>query len=105
MPNIFEYLGIIIRFYSNEHEPIHIHTIYGNPVVKVSFFIKDGKIYRTTFVEEKGSFPPQKMKQLNKFVSIYKLKIAYRWEQYLIWILKVTNEKITKTIKNEDSYN
>ncbi len=25
MPKIFEYLGIIIMFYSNEHEPIHVH--------------------------------------------------------------------------------
>ena len=25
MPKIYEYLGIILFFYSNEHEPIHIH--------------------------------------------------------------------------------
>ena len=25
MPKIFEYLGIIIMFYSNEHEPIPVH--------------------------------------------------------------------------------
>lgn len=105
MPTIFEYLGIIIRFYSNEHEPIHVHATYGNSVVKVSFFLKDGKIYRTTFVEEKGTFPPKKMKQLKKFVSIYKLKIVYRWEQYFIWKQKVSNVKITKAIKNDDSYN
>lgn len=25
MPKIFEYLGILIFFYSNEHEPVHVH--------------------------------------------------------------------------------
>ncbi len=25
MPKIFEYLGILIFFYSNEHEPIHVN--------------------------------------------------------------------------------
>jgi hypothetical protein len=25
MPKIYEYLGIIIMFYSNEHEPIDVH--------------------------------------------------------------------------------
>ncbi|HCG5141951.1 TPA: DUF4160 domain-containing protein, partial [Vibrio parahaemolyticus] len=25
MPKIYEYLGIVLFFYSNEHEPIHIH--------------------------------------------------------------------------------
>jgi hypothetical protein len=105
MPTIFEYLGIIIRFYSNEHEPIHVHAIYNDCVVKVSFFINDGKVYRTTFVEEKGSFPPQKMKQLKKFVSIYKHKIIERWQQYFILKQKVSNEKITKQLKNENNYN
>ncbi|MCL2101430.1 MAG: DUF4160 domain-containing protein [Fibromonadales bacterium] len=26
MPSIFEYLGIVLYFFSNEHEPIHIHA-------------------------------------------------------------------------------
>ncbi len=29
MPKIFEYLGILIFFYSNEHEPIHVHAKKG----------------------------------------------------------------------------
>ena len=28
MPKIYEYLGIIIMFYSNEHKPIHVHGKY-----------------------------------------------------------------------------
>ena len=30
MPSIFEYLGIILYFYSNEHEPIHVHGRIGD---------------------------------------------------------------------------
>ena len=26
MPKIFEYFGLVIFFYSNEHEPIHVHA-------------------------------------------------------------------------------
>jgi len=29
MPKLYEYLGILIFFYSNEHEPIHVHAKYG----------------------------------------------------------------------------
>ena len=29
MPKIFEYFGFIFYFYSNEHEPIHVHVIHG----------------------------------------------------------------------------
>ena len=27
MPKIFEYFGFIFLFYSNEHEPIHVHVM------------------------------------------------------------------------------
>ena len=28
MPKLYEYLGIIVLFYSNEHLPIHVHGKY-----------------------------------------------------------------------------
>lgn len=28
MPKLYEYFGLIILFYSNEHEPIHVHGKY-----------------------------------------------------------------------------
>ena len=30
MPKIFEYFGFIFYFFSNEHEPIHVHVIHGS---------------------------------------------------------------------------
>ncbi len=32
MPKIFEYFGFIFYFYSNEHEPIHVHVMHGGKV-------------------------------------------------------------------------
>lgn len=26
MPKIFEYFGFIFLFYSNEHDPVHVHA-------------------------------------------------------------------------------
>ena len=28
MPKIFEYFGFVFFFYSNEHEPIHVHVTH-----------------------------------------------------------------------------
>ncbi len=39
MPNIFEYLGILIFFYSNEHEPIHVHAKKESMKAKRSFLL------------------------------------------------------------------
>ncbi len=30
MPKIYEYFGFIFYFYSNEHEPIHVHVSLGD---------------------------------------------------------------------------
>jgi hypothetical protein len=44
MPKIFEYLGIVIMFYSNEHEPIHVHGKFQGLESKAEFIIQDGKM-------------------------------------------------------------
>ncbi len=44
MPKIFEYFGILIFFYSNEHEPIHVHARRGENESKAEFVILDGVV-------------------------------------------------------------
>jgi hypothetical protein len=43
MPKIFEYLGILIFFHSNEHEPIHVHGKYEGFESKADFILWTGK--------------------------------------------------------------
>jgi len=98
MPKIYEYLGITIMFYSDEHEPIHIHAIYGEAAIKVAFFLKEGEIYRVTYKEIRGSFSSSKLKQLKKFISKYKKDIVLAWDNYFIWKTKVKFIRITKKL-------
>lgn len=44
MPKIFEYLGILIFFYSNEHDPVHVHGKHDGFESRAEFYIVDGKI-------------------------------------------------------------
>ncbi|MGI4734767.1 MAG: DUF4160 domain-containing protein [Janthinobacterium lividum] len=39
MPKLYEYLGLIIFFYSNEHEPIHVHGQYDGRESKAEFLL------------------------------------------------------------------
>lgn len=50
MPKLYEYFGLIILFYSNEHEPIHVHGKYQSEESKAELIFEDGK-----FVEVKIS--------------------------------------------------
>ncbi len=44
MPKIYEYMGIVLFFYSNEHEPIHIHGKYDGKESKAEIYFFAGRI-------------------------------------------------------------
>lgn len=44
MPKIYIYLGVIILFYSNEHEPVHVHGKYQGMESKAELIINEGKV-------------------------------------------------------------
>jgi len=44
MPKIFEYFGIVFYFYSNEHEPIHVHVTTGDCETIFELIMEDGEL-------------------------------------------------------------
>ena len=44
MPKIYTYMGIVIMFYSNEHEPIHVHGKFQGYESKAEILIENGKV-------------------------------------------------------------
>ncbi len=99
MPVIYEYLGIVISFWSNEHQPVHVHATYGDAIVKVSFYVEEGRITTIRYKEEKGTFNQAKLRQLKDFISVYKYAILYAWEQKFIENVQIKKIVITKKIK------
>jgi hypothetical protein len=101
MPRIFEYLGIIIFFYSNEHEPIHVHAKKGEFESKAEFIISDGKIIEIRIQENKG-FKPLKgtdLRNFKDFLSIFADKIVKKWIDYFVYHRDIDFERITKKLK------
>lgn len=82
MPTLFEYMGIRISFFSNEHMPIHIHAFKNGNEVVVKFFVKDETIYKTTYQNKRGEFSAKEMKDLKDFVGRYKYNIIILWKQF-----------------------
>ncbi|HWX43134.1 MAG TPA: DUF4160 domain-containing protein [Blastocatellia bacterium] len=42
MPKLYEYFGIIVLFYSNEHEPVHVHGKRQGRETKAELVIENG---------------------------------------------------------------
>lgn len=75
MPTLFEIFGLRFFFFSNEHEPIHVHAENGDGRVKVQV-LPEIKI-----VENKGMKPKDIKKVLN-IVTMYKSEICDEWKTY-----------------------
>ena len=73
MPVLSRFYGIIIRMYflQKEHNPPHIHAIYGDDVAAIT--ISDGKVIE-------GSLPGKALEMVKEWVSLHKEELLLMWE-------------------------
>ena len=100
MPKLFEYLGVLIFFYSNEHEPIHVHGKYNGLESKAEFYIVDGEIVEIKIKLVKGRRPltGSNLKDFEVFLEKYADKIVEKWVDYFVYHKNIEFEKINTRI-------
>lgn len=100
MPKVFKYLGIVMFFYSNEHEPIHIHAEKGGLESKAEFYIVEGKVTEIKISNVKGRKPLKgnELKDFKIFISRYADQIIQKWIEYFIYHKKVDFEIINERL-------
>ena len=98
MPKIFEYLGIMILFYSNEHEPVHVHGKYQGKESKAELIIEDGKVVEIIIKSVRGRAPlPAKiLRAFEEFVNAYSNKIVQKWIDYFVLHKNISCEKVER---------
>jgi hypothetical protein len=101
MPKLFEYLGILIYFYSNEHEPIHVHAKKAEYESKAEFYIIDGIVTEIKITEVKGKRPiiGNDLKNFEIFLENYSEKVVQKWIDYFVYHKEIEFEKITKKLR------
>jgi len=100
MPKIFEYLGIVVFFHSNEHEPVHVHGRYGEHESKAEIYIVDGQITEIRIKIVKGRRPltSAKLKDFEDFLKIYANQIVQKWIDYFVYHKSVVFERINSKV-------
>jgi hypothetical protein len=100
MPKLYEYLGIIIFFYANEHEPIHVHARKGEYESKAEIIVIDGKVEEIIIRNVSGKKPltGKELKHLKTFLNHYADAIVIKWVDYFVYHKELTFEKITKKL-------
>jgi len=101
MPKIYTYLGIVILFYSNEHEPIHVHGKHQGTESKAEIIIEDGNVKEVRIKTVKGKKPldATTLKDFMRFVDAYADKIVQKWINYFVLHKQVTCENVNRRLK------
>ncbi len=100
MPKLYEYFGLIILFYSHEHEPVHVHGKYHDKESKAEIIFENGKFKEILISEVKGKAPldPVNLRKFRKITEYYRDDIIRKWIDYFVYNVEISSEKITKKI-------
>ena len=101
MTKLYEYLGILLYFYSNEHEPIHVHAKKAEFESKAEFYIIDGVVSEIIITEVRGKKPlnGSELNDFKLFLEHYSTQIVEKWVDYFVYHKKIAFEKITTKLK------
>ena len=101
MPKIYEYFGFIFFFFSNEHEPIHVHVMKSGCQTVFELILMDGELQEIRTRSEAG-YPLLGEKDkatAEEFIRAYYKNIVEKWINFFVLKKRVRCTQITKKIK------
>lgn len=101
MGKIFEYFGFVFYFFSNGHEPIHVHVKKGSEECIFDLIIENGQLVRIERREKTGADPLNGRDESTAidFVRYYWKEIVSKWITFFVLKQAVSNTVITRRIK------
>lgn len=101
MPKLYEYLGILIYFYSNEHEPIHVHGKHGGRESRAEIILANGRVVRVEIGDVAGKRPleGQKLRVFETLVKARADEIVERWIDFFVNNTRSQPVILTRRIK------
>lgn len=101
MPKIYEYFGFIFFFFSNEHEPIHVHVMKSGCQTVFELILMDGELQEIRARSEAGY---QLLNEKDKataeeFIRAYYKNIVEKWMNFFVLKKRVRCTQITKKVK------
>lgn len=86
MPKIFEYFGFIFFFYSNEHEPIHVHVLKGELAMVFELILMNGELIEIRRRNATGhpSLTEKDIRTVEDFIHAYYKRIVKKWMDFFV---------------------
>jgi hypothetical protein len=91
MPKLYIYFGLVVYFYTNEHEPIHVHGEFQGRSAKAEIVFSNV-----------AGMPPLEGPKLRAFKRLVQVKadeIVGKWIDYFVRNVRHKPEIITRKLK------
>ena len=89
MPDIFTYYGFVFSFYSNEHEPIHVHVEHQNRITVFDLIIVDGHLTEIKKRDKGLPLSSKNEKIAVSFIEKYWENIVNKWVNFFVYKKRV----------------
>ena len=101
MPKLYEYFGLIIMFYANEHEPVHVHGKCQGRESKAEIIVLNGIVTEMRYSDVAGRVPLEfrEMQHFKEIVSARADDIVQKWIDFFVLHKSVRPERITVRLK------
>jgi hypothetical protein len=101
MPKLYEYFGLIVLFYANEHEPIHVHGKYHDRESRAEIIVVNGEITGVRYSDVAGRAPlgNTEMRYFEELVTARANDIISKWIDFFVLHKPVKSERITRRLK------
>jgi hypothetical protein len=86
MPKLYEYFGLVVLFYANEHAPVHVHGKFQGRECRAEIILLDGRIMEIRFLPQKGRRPlkDSEMRQFQELVTAKAEEIVQKWIDFFV---------------------
>lgn len=101
MPKLYEYFGLIVMFYANEHEPVHVHGKFQGRESRAEIILINGLIQEIHYTSIAGRAPLEsnEMRFFQELVTIKAEDIVSKWIDFFVLHKSITPERITRRLK------
>lgn len=101
MPKLYDYFGLVLLFYANEHEPVHVHAKCQGREGRAEFVIVDGVVYGIRFGTTAGraSLTAREMRLFKEIVNARADDIVQKWIDFFVLNKTILPERIPRRLK------
>ena len=101
MPKLYEYFGLRVFFYANEHEPIHVHGFHQGRESKAELIIVNGVITEIRFLPVAGMRPlaGTALADFKVLVTRRADDIVAKWVDFFVHHRDIQSETITRRLE------